>query len=372
MKRFWILLKTEFTTWRHEPITAMGGFIPPVILFIAFAVLFGGNLGFKVAVINHDQGEYGAELIETMQTVISPLGNKPYYRVQELEENQAWAAYEAYRLEGIWVIPADFSKGINSGETAKVEMYFSNYNDDRAKNHRIYSAEILWAFYEKIGVKAPSFDLEESYPRDVMIEWSPVIGVGLVLFSATLGGMLNIFMLTHKEQTSGLLLEIGAAPRSLLPYLGAKIILALVMSILTGTIMLGVLYLWMGQWLAVHLEMVWLLMGLVALFWIMAALVLGLKLKQYMSGAVILILSGIIIFFTGGGLSLIRTREAEVMWWNWLIPNIYALDALRDLLLFESIPADWQMVLLILSGFAVFALILGLFATNRILRRPIG
>ena len=34
-------------------------------------------------------------------------------------------------------------------------MHFSNYNDDRAKNHRIYSAEILWRFYEKTQSASP-------------------------------------------------------------------------------------------------------------------------------------------------------------------------------------------------------------------------
>ncbi len=370
MKRFWILFLTEWKTWRHDPITALGGLIPPMMLLIAFGVLFGGDLGFKIAVINHDQGQYGEQLVETIQTTISPLGNAPYYRIIPYTEAEAWLAYQEFRLEGIWVIPEDFSQKINHGETAQLEMVFSNYNDDRAKNHRIYSAEILYRFYQQIGVTPPSFTAQETYPLDTMIEWFPVIGVGIVLFAATLGGMLNIFMLTHKEQSNGLLLEIGAAPMSLFPYLTAKIALAAILSLVTGTIMMGVLYLWIGNWLVFRLGAVWLLITLVSLFWIMGALVLGMKFKQYMAGAVTLILSGMIIFFSGGGLNLVRTREADIYWWNWLFPNIYALDPLRDLMLFHRVPVDWAPVLLKLSIFAFISFLAGLGLTIRSLRHP--
>ena len=59
MRRLWILFKTEFSVWKHDPITALGGFIPCLIILVAFSLLFGGRLSFKIAVINNDRGEYG-------------------------------------------------------------------------------------------------------------------------------------------------------------------------------------------------------------------------------------------------------------------------------------------------------------------------
>jgi len=43
MKRFWILLRTELLAWGHDPITALGGFIPTLFVLIAFGLLFGGG-----------------------------------------------------------------------------------------------------------------------------------------------------------------------------------------------------------------------------------------------------------------------------------------------------------------------------------------
>jgi len=212
MKRFLILLTTELKAWRHDPISAVGGFVPTVFMLLAFGLLFGGKLAFKIGVINQDEGPYGALLRSSFDEVISPFG-APYYEVQNINEAETWAAYQRFQLEGVWVIPADFSTRLDTGDRPVVEMHFSNYNDDRAKNHRIYSAEILWHFYEKIGYPAPPLALAEEYPLPEMVEWLPVIAVGVVLLGFMIGGMMNIFMLTYKEQTSGITLEFGLAPR---------------------------------------------------------------------------------------------------------------------------------------------------------------
>jgi hypothetical protein len=249
-------------------------------------------------------------------------------------------------------------------------MYFSNYNDDRAKNHRIYSAEILWRFYEEIGQPGPPLALGEVYPRPTMIEWFPVIAVGLALLSFMLGGMVNVFMLTHREQVSGLTLEFGLAPRSLRWVLLPKLLLALVVGMATGTAFLLLLYLWLGTWPGNLIWAVWLLAALVLLFWLPITLLLGLGAGRmsdsHFAGVIATILTGMIVFFIAGGLSMVRTNRANVPWFSWLFPNIYAVDPLRDLVLFHAWPADWTSTLFTLTGFAVLSLVVGLgFAARR-------
>jgi len=367
VKRFWILLATEFKAWRHDPIAAMGGLIPPTFLLIAFGLLFGGRLTFKVALLDHDQGPYGPLLRATFGEVLSPFGT-PYYDLVDLSEDQAWDAYAAHRIDGVWVVPADFSQRLEAGQNPRIEMHFSNYNDDRAKNHRIYSAEILWRFYEKIGLPGPPLALAEEYPRPAMIDWFPVISVGIVLLSYMLGGMINMFMLTQKEQVARITLEFGLTPRSMAWVLVPKLLVALIMGLLTGTLLLGVVYFWLGAWPAAYLWAVWLLAGLVILFWVPTTLLLGLR-ARYFAGAIATILTGLTVFFIGGGLSMVRYNKANVPWFSWLFPNTYAVDPLRDLILFHAWPADWAPTLLILAGFATLSLAAGLGLTARELRR---
>ena len=115
MKRFWILILTEFKAWRHDPISAAGGFIPTTFILLAFGLLFGGRLAFKLGVINHDQGPYGGVLRQTFDETLSPFGI-PYYDVIDMSEDQTWETYQDFGLEGVWVIPADFSDSVEAGE----------------------------------------------------------------------------------------------------------------------------------------------------------------------------------------------------------------------------------------------------------------
>jgi len=367
MRRFWILLRTELNAWRHDPITALGGFIPPLFILIAFGLLFGGRLTFKVALVNHDAGPSGQKLRETFDEVLSPFGT-PYYDVLDLSEAQAFDEFHAHRIDGVWVVPADFSRRLAAGDDPRLEMYFSNYNDDRAKNHRIYAAEILWRFYGEIGLPGPPLALAETYPRPQMIEWFPVIAVGVALLSFMLGGMMNVFMLTRKEQVSGVTLEFGLAPRSLAWVLAPKVLLALVMGLATGTVLLGVVYLWVGAWPGPFLPAVWLLAGLVILFWVPPTLLFGMR-AEHFAGAIGTILTGLTTFFAAGGLASARYNRASAPWFSWIFPNLYAIDPIRDLVLSRTWPADWAAAVLILAAFAAGSLILGLGLAVRQLRR---
>jgi ABC-type multidrug transport system permease subunit len=368
MRRFWILLSTEIKALIRDPISVLGGFIAPGILMVAFGLLFGGRLAFKVAVLNHDTGPWGGVLRQTIGEVISPFGT-PYYDVPDLPENQAWDAYRAHALDGVWVIPADFSARLEAGEDPTVEMYFDNYNDDRAKNHRIYSAEIMWRFYAKIGRPGPPLATAEEYPRPEMVHWFPLIAVGLVVLGVSLGGMFNIFLLTYKEHLARITLEYGMAPRALTWVLLPKVLLALFMALVTGTALLFVVYLWVGAWPGPFIWAVWLLSGLVAVFWTSLGLVLGMRVRHYMAGAISGILGGVIVFFIGGGLAPVRQNWAKVTWLARLFPNTYAVDPVRDLVLFRAWPVAWPSALLTLLGFALVSLIGGMVLTGRQLRR---
>ena len=368
MRRFWILLLTEIKALARDPISVLGGFIAPGILMVAFGLLFGGPLSFKIAVINHDTGPWGDILHQTMTEVISPFGT-PYYEVSRLSEDEAWDAYHAHTLDGVWVIPTDFSARLDAGQNPTIEMHFDNYNDDRAKNHRIYSAEIMWRFYEKIGRPGPPLATAEIYPRPEMVHWFPLIAVGLAVLGVSLGGMFNIFLLTYKEHLARITLEYGLAPRSLAWVLLPKVLLALFMALLTGTALLFVVYLWVGAWPGRFLWAVWLLFGLVAIFWVSFGLVLGMRIRHYMAGAVSGVLGGVIIFFIGGGLAAVRQNWHNVLWVARLFPNTYAVDPVRDMVLFRSWPVDWMPVLLTLIGLAFVSLVGGLVLTARQLRR---
>ena len=115
MKRFWIVFITELEAWRRDPLTAAGGFITTVFILLAFGLMFGGRLTFKIALLNDDDGPCGDILRETFDEVLSPFGT-PYYDVFDLPEAKAWEAYRAHRIDGVWVVPAEFSQRMEAGQ----------------------------------------------------------------------------------------------------------------------------------------------------------------------------------------------------------------------------------------------------------------
>lgn len=370
MRRLWIILSTEFKSWRQDPVSAVGGILPPLIILIAFSIMFGARPTFKIAFINYDQGSYGDLVREAIEETISPF-DVPYYDISPLSEAQAWEAYGQNHLDGIWVIPEDFSERIKAGQEPHIEMYFSNFIDDAAKNHRIYQAEVMWTFYKKIAMPAPPLAILEEYPVPRMVGWFPIISVGAALLSFILGGMMNIFMLTYREKVANITLEFALSPRSLGWVMLPKILLALVMSLVTGTIFLGIIYLWTGSWPGHFLPHVWLIAGLVSLFWIMSILVVGLRARHFMGAAIGVVLTGVTAFFVGGGLLMVRNNEANVPWFSWVIPNTYAVDTLRDFILFNTYSPDFTMNLLILAIFATVAVTAGIGIASHQLRRSI-
>jgi ABC-type multidrug transport system permease subunit len=278
-------------------------------------------------------------------------------------------AFETYRVDGVWIIPADFSSRLEAGEHPRITMYLSNYNDDRAKNHRIYSSEIIWHFYETIGQPPPPLEIAEEYPLPQMVDWVPIIAVGVALLSFCLGSIFNIYALTYKERLCNLTLEFGMAPRSLAWVLIPKTVLSLIFGLVSGTIFLIAIRIWLGFWPGEFIWAVWLLAGLTALFWIGIAVVFGLLSRNFMAGAIGVVLTAIIVFFIGGGLGLVRFHHEEVPWFSWLFPNTHAIDPIRDLALFNSWPEDWSVTLIKLIGFAALALVVGMTITSRKLRR---
>lgn len=368
MRRFFILFSVTFKAWLRDPIAQIGGILPPTIMLVAFGILFGGRLWFQIAIYNLDQGEYGSVLVNSMDEVLSPF-KLPYYEVIEMESEEAWNAYQSTRLDGIWVIPEDFSARILAGEYPEIEMHFINYNDDRAKNHRLYASEILWHFYQEIDMPYRMLELEETYPAEIMVDWFNVIAVGLVLLATTLGGMFNIFLLTYKEKIHHISREFGMAPRSILGMMAPKILLALLLGLASGGLVAGFVWAWTGVWPHTLIWLSVLIMVLVSLFWIGIAMIVGFQSRDFMAGAIGTVIAGVIVFFLAGGLTPVRFMKGSMLGLARLFPNTYAIDPLRDIMLFNAMPEDLGSVLGVLVGFAASGLLVGLFVVRRNLRR---
>jgi ABC-type multidrug transport system permease subunit len=66
---------------------------------------------------------------------------------------------------------------------------------------------------------------------------------------------------------------------------------------------------------------------------------------------------------------MVRAHKDAVTWIAWLFPNTYAVDPIRDLVLFNTWPLDFWQVLITLFTFASVAVFIGSTFSIRKLRR---
>ncbi len=210
MRRFLILLRTELLAWRHDPIGALGGFVPTVFLLLALGLLFGGPLSFNIAVVNHDAGPYGAVLRQTCAEVLSPFGT-PYYAVSALDEDARGRRTVATASMGC----GSFLK--TSPRWPRARPRDRHALQQLQRRPREEPPHLLGrdpgASTRRSGWPAAPLALAERYPLPEMLDWFPIMAVGVALLSFMLGSMTNMFMLTQKEQVARITLEFGLAPR---------------------------------------------------------------------------------------------------------------------------------------------------------------
>ena len=66
---------------------------------------------------------------------------------------------------------------------------------------------------------------------------------------------------------------------------------------------------------------------------------------------------------------MVRAHKDAVTWIAWMFPNTYAVDPIRDLVLFNTWPMDFERILFTLLGFAAAALLVGSVFSVQKLRR---
>ncbi|WP_457742830.1 ABC transporter permease [Thermococcus sp.] len=124
MSDFWILAKKELKNFFRDKKLLFGLVVIPLVLLPILGHAF--TMGIEqargtthVAVVNFDSGKYGKLLISVLRN--SPNVSVVVINASNIEE----AISEAVKLNQnvLVVIPPDFSKRLNSNETATVELY---------------------------------------------------------------------------------------------------------------------------------------------------------------------------------------------------------------------------------------------------------
>lgn len=343
MRTHWrvILLATrkEFQVWVRDPKVFAASLLAPLVLLLAFNLIFGRGSAINIAVTDLDRTRVSQRLVELIAAKDSQLGGK-YFRVIPLNQAEGERLFGQGRLLAWLTIPGGFGADLAAHRDSTLVLALDNYMSDFAKNVRLYLNE---AFADLYGEAYPDarFTIVERHEAGTKISWIGSIGMGLVGLSIVLAGMFNGFNALLSEYRSHTVKTLLLSPRPLLDVFTAKMTCAVIGAMGSGALMLGTLRLLTGLPLGRGLAGFLLLSFLAAFTYANLGLIIALFIRRYMPAAAVSMVFGVTSWFLSGSLGSLKLYNRVIQAIAAFLPITYAQEGLRGLLLYGDARALW-------------------------------
>lgn len=324
LKKLLVLLKSDSKS-------LMAGIIAPTVILLVFFLTLGNFTSFKLAVINQDDGPAGQALEQSIFRQVSPLGHQPYFKKVTANAREAAALYEADRINGIVVIPHDFSQSIKTQKPANITYTFNNYHSDMAKNLRLYLDEGILDFQRQVNPGIQALQVTEVHQVKRQIDWFAIIAVSVYMLAFLMGAMFNFLYLFQKEKTYGTLFAYHLSPKNIIGSFGARVTIALLAGVITSSVNALFIYLLTGINLLLFADRIAIIMLCLGLSYIFLSCLIGLAAKSFNGSAVFSMVLAVLLWFLSGATASVNYATGTLKTIALCIPNTYALAQIRDI-----------------------------------------
>lgn len=324
-------LKKLLRLFRSDPKSIGAGIVPPTVILLAFFFTVGNFSSIHISVFNYDTGNYGQILEESILTEKSPLGNKAYFENVDTDLESAQELFEKNQLYAYLIIPEDFSKQLENGQTPKIDFYFNNYNTDIAKNLRLYLNEGILSFYRTTD---PSLQINVTEQQNVpkQLPWFEIIASGVFMLSFLLGVVINTLYLLSLEKRNGTLLFYQLAPINILPSIAARAIIALLSGTIAATVNGIFIYLLTGNNYLPYVFRMLPALLVIGLIYIFISIIIGLYIDSFAGSIIFGLLGTCILWFLSGATFSIKNNTGALCAVSRCIPNTYVLSDIRGII----------------------------------------
>ncbi|MFW9997019.1 MAG: ABC transporter permease [Candidatus Odinarchaeota archaeon] len=221
-------------SWYRHRILAFMTFFPPLALSFLFIQAFtgAGGVGFSLAVVAEEQGEWTDKLITALE---SEEGTIPYFDAIITTENRALEMFKLRQTFAIVYIPEGFNANLTAGEPVIIRAKINTIHEDLSKNLRLGLEGRIYLFIKQYQLEAgtrPGVTIdkqlvyEQELPRpDYMV--AGVYVFSIMWFALVIGGILG-----SEEKENKTVTEITMATRGPLYSKLGKIIAVMVLSAL--------------------------------------------------------------------------------------------------------------------------------------------
>lgn len=329
------IVKKDLAVWLRNPIRLVVTIVPALVLLLILVLQGAAVQGYPVAIVNHDHGAAGLRLQKDAQA----YGG--FIRTPLLTARQAHWAYDHLQVAAVLTIPANFSSGIAQGQHPTIGWNIRNFNNDSGNDLRRALPDILMEFLEQGGAGVNPIHIQAAetnlHGRDVgFIPFELVAVLVVLLLQASLvsSGLASV-----NEWETGSMKELLVSPASRFGIIMGKIAAGVIASDLVGSVTVGIA--WLSGLLpgltGSRVLMALVIATLLALFGAGVGVALASALRTTEKTSLSALLMAFYLFFLSGGIAAFAYLPGWVQVIARMVPNTYAVEALRNTLLYGSL-----------------------------------
>src|SRR4029077_6414492 len=121
MGRTWAIIERELRRFRRSPVLIIMALVMPIVQLVVLGYAFGGNVKhLKLAIVDQDHGVPAVRLLEMTSAVSA--GAHTLDAVVYSDQGEALTDLRNGRLNGILVVPPDFSRRVLTKNAPKVAL----------------------------------------------------------------------------------------------------------------------------------------------------------------------------------------------------------------------------------------------------------
>lgn len=362
MRAVWAIVKKDVRVWVRNPIRIVVTAVPALVLLLILVLQGAAVQGYPVAIVNHGHGRAAMQFQQDAQHYPG------FIRAPRMSAPQAQKAYARLQVAAVLTIPSHFSRAIAQGQHPILEWQIRNFNNDSGNDLRRFLPDIVTAFLAQhvigpnpLHIHVAETDLHHRQVGFISFELIAVLVVLLLQASLVSSGLATV-----SEWESGSMKELLVSPASPLAIAVGKVLAGVLVSDLVGGATIGLAGatgLLPGLTSDRILEAL-AITTLLAVFGSGVGVALASTLRTTEKTSLSALLLAFYLFFISGGIAAFAYLPGWVQAIARFVPNTYAVDALRNTLLYGT-AAGMGRDLGILSLSAGVGIALGLPAIRR-------
>ncbi|MDR2367290.1 MAG: ABC transporter permease [Deltaproteobacteria bacterium] len=353
------LIKKEFSQVARDPATIGMTFALPLVLMFIFG--YGVNLdvgSFRVGiVVEGDEPRSGS--------LIAAFGDSRFFEIvtgRDIREFEG--EMTASRLKGIVVIPADFSRSLNSGQKTSILLVTDGSDGNTATLVKAYAQMAIINWREGLMAErglstAPLIGLETRSWYNPGLVSRQYLLPGSIAVILTITGVIMTALVIAREWERGTMESLMATPAGIYQILTAKLLTYFVLAVFSMLLCWGTTIFWYG----VPFKGSFLAFMVIGSFYLVTALGQGLLIStltknQYLAAELAFITGFLPSFLLSGVIFEISSMPAFLQAVTLLVPARYFVTALKTIFLAGNV---WPIllcstVMLAILGLAFFLL----------------